>query len=189
MRRLIPRRAVLTLGPATLSSCGMREPYFGRSTPPGDQTPGLRIGGEPTSLDPATAVGGTEGDVFPALFEPLLSKDRDTLDPAAGLATHYRIDAGLMEFRFFLRGHPSPGGSRLPGAPDRCAAASWSDGRLVTAEDFVFAWRRLVDPANGGSYGFSSLSRRERKGDQRGKGSAGNSGGQRGRRIHAAGRA
>ena len=27
------------------------------------------------------------------------------------------------------------------------SAARWSDGERVTAEDFVYAWQRLVDPA------------------------------------------
>jgi len=30
----------------------------------------------------------------------------------------------------------------------------WSDGVPVTANDFVYSWRRLVDPATGSSYGY-----------------------------------
>ncbi len=30
--------------------------------------------------------------------------------------------------------------------------AKWSDGKPVTAHDFVYAWQRLVDPANGATY-------------------------------------
>ena len=32
--------------------------------------------------------------------------------------------------------------------------ARWSDGRPVTAHDFVFAWRTIVDPANASEYAF-----------------------------------
>jgi len=32
--------------------------------------------------------------------------------------------------------------------------ARWSDGRPVTAHDFVFAWRKIVDPANASEYAF-----------------------------------
>ena len=32
--------------------------------------------------------------------------------------------------------------------------ARWSDGRPVTAHDFVFAWRKVVDPANASEYAF-----------------------------------
>lgn len=31
--------------------------------------------------------------------------------------------------------------------------AKWSDGSAVTANDFVFAWQRAVDPATGSTYG------------------------------------
>ncbi|MGN7410348.1 peptide ABC transporter substrate-binding protein [Sporosarcina sp. SAFN-010] len=31
--------------------------------------------------------------------------------------------------------------------------AKWSDGTPVTAEDFVFAWQRAIDPATGSPYG------------------------------------
>lgn len=30
----------------------------------------------------------------------------------------------------------------------------WSDGEPVTAEDFVYSWRRLVDPASAADYGY-----------------------------------
>lgn len=30
----------------------------------------------------------------------------------------------------------------------------WSDGKAVTAQDFVYSWRRLCDPATGSSYGY-----------------------------------
>jgi oligopeptide transport system substrate-binding protein len=32
--------------------------------------------------------------------------------------------------------------------------AIWSDGKPVTAKDFVFAWRNVVDPANASEYAF-----------------------------------
>ncbi len=32
--------------------------------------------------------------------------------------------------------------------------ANWSDGQPVTANDFVYAWRRLVDPATASDYGY-----------------------------------
>ena len=32
--------------------------------------------------------------------------------------------------------------------------ARWSDGKPVTAHDFVFAWRTAVDPATASQYAF-----------------------------------
>jgi oligopeptide transport system substrate-binding protein len=149
MKTRIPRRAVLGLGSVTLASCTRRKPYFGKSTPPRSQTLIYELAGEPGTFDPAITVGGTEWDIFPALFEPLLSRHPESMEPAAGLATHYEMDAGRTEIRFFLRGHKSPAGSKLFGAPAQSEAPLWSDGRPVTADDVVCSWRRIVDPMNG----------------------------------------
>ena len=34
------------------------------------------------------------------------------------------------------------------------ADGKWSDGSPVTADDFVFSWRRLVDPATAAEYAY-----------------------------------
>jgi len=155
MNAKLSRRAALGLSSLGLASCGKSEPYFGRTTPPGHRSLIYEISSEPSSLDPATSSGASEYCVMPALFEALLSRDPQTLDPRAALTTHYEISAGLTEFTFFLRGHPNPKGTKLPGAGGVPSAAFWSDGRPVTAVDFVHAWRRIADPANGSTYAAS----------------------------------
>lgn len=146
----ITRRQALA-APLAFTACGRRDPYFGKSTPPGRQCLVYEIGGEPSSFDPTAALGGSEFYIMPALLEGLLSEDPWTRELTAGLATHYEVDAALTEFTFFLRGHPSRRGTQLPGAATPCDPALWSDGRRVTVDDFVYGWRRLVDPANGGN--------------------------------------
>jgi oligopeptide transport system substrate-binding protein len=32
--------------------------------------------------------------------------------------------------------------------------AKWSDGQPVTADDFVYSWQRLVDPATAADYSY-----------------------------------
>ncbi|MCL5743383.1 MAG: peptide ABC transporter substrate-binding protein [Acidobacteria bacterium] len=86
----------------------------------------------------------------------------------AALATHVESSADATEFTFYLRGHPRPKGVRLPDlddlrrefesgisredyshgvpSPPQAIPAHWSNGTAVTAEDFVRAWRRVVDP-------------------------------------------
>ena len=149
MNGRIPRRAVLGLGPMALASCTRREPYFGTSTPPRSQTLIYELAGEPGTLDPAASFGGSEWDVFPALYEPLLSQHPESMEPAAGLATHYQMDAGKTEITFFLRGHRAPTGSKLFGAPGQSEAPLWSDGQPVTADDVVCSWQRSLDPVYG----------------------------------------
>jgi oligopeptide transport system substrate-binding protein len=149
---MIGRRELLGIGSAVLTSCGGGEQYFGKATPPPRQTLVYEIGGEPSSLDPATCLGTTESYVMPAIFEGLVSQHPDTFDTEAGLATHYETNAKLTEFTFFLRGHPRPTGTELRGAGGAHKAALWSDGRPVTAEDFVFSWRRLADPGSASAW-------------------------------------
>ena len=50
----ISRRHVLA-APLALASCRKHQPYFGKATPPTRQSLIYEIGGEPTSLDPATS--------------------------------------------------------------------------------------------------------------------------------------
>ena len=154
---MISRRSWLSAAPLALAGCGRQEQYFGNATPPSGQTLIYEIGAEPGGLDPATALGGSESYVWPALFEGPVSADPVTLEPRAGLATHYEFDASLTELTFYLRGHRNPRGKRLPGGTIS-AGARWSDGWPVTADDFVFAWRRVVDPALGAENGASLYS-------------------------------
>ena len=149
---MMSRRALLAAGSFAAASCARREPYFGKVTPPPTQTLIYEIEAEPSTLDPATCLAGSESYVMPALFEGLLSADPDSLQTRAALATHYEVDAGLTEFTFFLRGHANPRGMKLPGAGMVNSRAFWSDGQPVMADDFVHAWRRVADPTNGGTY-------------------------------------
>ena len=82
---------------------------------------------EPASLDPAKAVGLPEIQVIRDLFEGLVNQDaKGNLVP--GVATRWQSNDNRV-WTFTLRDN-----------------ARWSDGTPVTAEDFVYSWRRLVDP-------------------------------------------
>jgi oligopeptide transport system substrate-binding protein len=102
--------------------------------------------------------------IIGALFEPLIQLHPETMEPIAGLATHYKIEQDGMRYTFYLRGHPAPQGRRLAGTdslpaefsrrrtpPPDDLAARWSDGTLITAHDVVYAWRRYLAPETGNS--------------------------------------
>ncbi len=84
-------------------------------------------GAEPDSLDPAFAGTSMETNIVGDMMVGLT-----TLDASArtipGIAEHWETSSDGLTWSFHLR------------------KARWSDGRPVTAQDFVFAWRRLVDP-------------------------------------------
>ncbi len=89
---------------------------------------------EPGSLDPHKASTVTEQHVLDDIYEGLVVYDGEgRLQP--GVAERWDVSADKLVYTFHLR-------------PD----ALWSDGSAVTAEDFVFAMRRLMDPQTGAQY-------------------------------------
>ncbi|OVZ92893.1 peptide ABC transporter substrate-binding protein [Yersinia alsatica] len=82
---------------------------------------------EPASLDPMKAVGLIEAQVARDLFEGLVNQDaHGQIIP--GVAAKWQT-ADNQTYIFTLR-----------------KDAKWSNGEPVTAQDFVYSWRRLVDP-------------------------------------------
>src|SRR6476620_1045124 len=113
MRNHLSRRTLFA-APLALAGCAGASPYFGKTTPPGFQRLVYSNGEEPTSLDPAQCVGGNGDAIVAALLDSLTSLHPLTLEPAAGLATHYEADRRGFGYTFFLRGHPHPRAIRLP---------------------------------------------------------------------------
>ena len=88
---------------------------------------------EPASLDPIKAVGLPEAQVARDLFEGLVNEDPHG-KPVPGVALSWQTNDNRT-FVFHLR-HD----------------ARWSNGDPVTANDFVYSWRRLADPKNMSSF-------------------------------------
>ena len=114
---------------------------------------------DPSSLDPALSSGLIDSLIL-AMFEGLTSLHPVTGEPMAALGTHYEAASDGLRYTFFFRGHRRPRGTRLPGtgdlpveysrgrsAPPNVVPACWSDGVPITAHDFVYSWRRVLDPS------------------------------------------
>lgn len=84
------------------------------------------------TLDPATANGQKENRILIFLFEGLAVADPKTLDPLPGVAKSWEVSPDGKTYTFRLR-----------------ESARWSNGDPVTAEDFVYSWRRVLHPATG----------------------------------------
>jgi oligopeptide transport system substrate-binding protein len=99
-----------------------------------DEPADLRIanGTEVQSLDPQLTSGEPEARVQEALFEGLTRFDPTTFRPAPGVAESWDLSDDGTLYTFHLR-----------------KSARWSDGRPVTAHDFVYSWRRLLEPTVG----------------------------------------
>ena len=124
MKKIISLLLALTLlvgCVATLSSCGEEDS--------GAQI-AVYLGNEVYDLDPSDYfVSDNAAQFMSLLFEPLFFLDEDgDLEMAA--AEDYEIDEEKREIRIMLR------------------ESYWSDGNRVVPNDFVFAWERLLNPAN-----------------------------------------
>ncbi len=131
---------LLLLAFLLLTACGAgpEEP----ETPPPSPSPqadrlAVCLGGTSATLDPASTVAPGCETILYHLYENLLRWE-DGGDGwavlANGQAESYTIEtdyAGNATYTFKLR-----------------EGIRWSDGTAVKAQDFVFAWRRLADPAN-----------------------------------------
>lgn len=91
-------------------------------------------GPEPDSLDPQKARTVEAQVVLRDLYECLTSLAKDA-SVAPGVASSWTVSEDGRTYTFTLR-------------PE----ARWSNGDRVVAEDFVFALRRLVDPATASQY-------------------------------------
>ena len=109
---------------ATLASASLAQEIFHRGN-----------GGEPGSLDPHQISGTWEssiaGDQFLGLYT--VAADGSIIPGAA--ESHSVSDDGLV-YTFNIREH------------------NWSDGTPVTAHDFEFAFKRILDPATAASYAY-----------------------------------
>jgi oligopeptide transport system substrate-binding protein len=90
---------------------------------------------EPETLDPSLASGVQEVEIIGDLMVGLVTHD-PYARPIPGMATHWQSSADGLTWTFYLR------------------EAQWSDGQPVTADDFVFSWRRILDPATASSYSY-----------------------------------
>ena len=84
---------------------------------------------EPETLDPQKSAGGPEQMIETDLFEGLTTYDAGTR-AIPGVAARWEVSPDGLVWTFHLR-----------------SDAKWSDGTVVTADDFVAAFQRLVDPA------------------------------------------
>ncbi|WP_170785773.1 peptide ABC transporter substrate-binding protein [Ruegeria lacuscaerulensis] len=99
-----------------------------------DQTFTYRILDEHSSVDPQVVEDVSGAEIVRDLFEGLMNQDEDgNLVP--GVATSFTTNDAKDVYTFTLRDN-----------------AKWSNGDPVTAGDFVYAWKRAVDPALSSPY-------------------------------------
>lgn len=128
LRRGLPLLAAIAL----TAGCAEKAPARAEC-PAGKVCLHLGNGVEPISLDPHKVQGTGEHRL---LLDNMIGLTQDDADgkPIPGMAERWETSADGLTWTFYLR------------------EASWSDGVPVTAEDFVFSFRRILLPATASEY-------------------------------------
>jgi oligopeptide transport system substrate-binding protein len=90
---------------------------------------------DPSTLDPIKATLTTEAAIVRELMEGLAANASDG-SPIPGMAASWETSPDGLVWTFHLR------------------PALWSDGVPVTADDFVYAYRRALDPKTAAAYAY-----------------------------------
>ena len=146
MKALVPILLCLLL-----CGCGGGEPASSAvPTPTPEPTPmvlTVSVGAEGSTIDPSYRSPSESGDLMNHLFEGLVKyapaetgETVNTAEPVLGLAESMELSEDGTVLRFTIR-----------------ADAKWSDGVPITAEDFVYAWGRLLTPVGDGEAGGAHL--------------------------------
>ena len=94
----------------------------------------FNAGEEPGTLDPALSHDIAGLKVLMHLFEGLFGYDPKDASPVPAAAETWEVSEDGKTWTFHLR------------------AGAWSNGDPVTADDFVYAWRRVLRPETGSTY-------------------------------------
>jgi oligopeptide transport system substrate-binding protein len=135
---MTPARALRISLPVLLLTA-LAAPVVAAEVPPGTKLADKQeivIGNaaEPSTLDPGRIEGRPESNLAVELFEGLVIQDKDG-KVLPGVAEKWESKEGGKVWLFTLRKN-----------------AKWSDGSGVTAQDFEYAFKRMVDPKTASQY-------------------------------------
>ncbi len=104
------------------------------STP--DKTFRLALHAEPPTLDWSLATDHVSFDVLTNLMEGLTQYNQK-MEPIPAIAKRWEFSSDGKTITFFLRDD-----------------VRWTDGKAVTAMDFEYSWKRLLNPATAAEYAY-----------------------------------
>jgi oligopeptide transport system substrate-binding protein len=126
--RLLRAVALATLASAAVTACNTPTPLTQGPRLAKDQTLRVQLNDQPQTLDPGQTQYPYETAVLRAVSEPLLKPTADLNGVTPAAAQSYEVDSNGTVYVFHLRRN-----------------AQYWDGVPVKAQDFVYAWQRLVD--------------------------------------------
>lgn len=119
-----------------LAGCGEKKEV---KTNEAEQKLTYALSDEPDNLDPAIAAESSVASIFGNVFEGLTALDEnDTAIP--GIAEKWDLSTDGLTYTFHLR-----------------KDVKWSDGSPMTAEDFAYSWKRVLNPKLAADYAYMML--------------------------------
>ena len=110
-----------------------------RSMYPGTSEEGaitFDLGSEPPDMCSLTTTDATSGNVLRQIMEPLVTLDENN-EAAEGVATNWTVSEDGLTYTFTLR-----------------EGMKWTNGEPVTAHDFEFGWKTLLNPETAAEYAY-----------------------------------
>ena len=128
--------ALASAGLFLVAACGGGSGTTSANKAPADKQI-LRVndGTEPNSYDPTQQTYTYEAAVGRNVFEALLKPNAELTDVTPGAASKYDVSSDGLTYTFHLRTN-----------------AKWSDGKPVTASDWVYGYQHLLNPALAAGY-------------------------------------
>ena len=131
LNKLMAASAALAIAGLALTGCGLKS-----SSSSVKQVLNWNEASELPTMDLSTATDTISFDMLNNSMEGLLRVGKDSkVEP--GIAKSYKVSKDGLKYTFNLRKN-----------------AKWSNGDAVTAQDFVYSWRRTVDPKTGSQYAY-----------------------------------
>ncbi len=96
----------------------------------------INIGTEPPTLDWSLATDGTSFGVITNIMEGLAEFD-DNYEPVPALSSGWKISEDEKTYVFTIREN-----------------VFWTDGKHLSSADFLYSWKRLLNPKTGGGYAY-----------------------------------
>src|SRR5215213_2942852 len=127
--RLVIALVILSLFISSCSSSADNR-YWGKTVAPKDNVLRYISGSEPESLDPQLGTGQPEARIYMALYDGLVEYHPKTMEPIPAVAESWELNQDGTEYIFHLR-----------------KTAKFSNGDPISAQDFVYSFRRGLSPA------------------------------------------
>ncbi len=117
-------------------SCGSGNKTLDAADISRKDTLNINIGTEPPTLDWSLATDVTSFTIIDNIMDGLTAFD-EKYEPVPALAQSWRISEDGRTYTFKIR-----------------KGVSWTDGKPLKASDFLYSWKRILQPETAGSYAY-----------------------------------